>query len=306
MKTKMITVLTLLVMSLFIACSVNNKTDKEEKKVVDKTCNASKCKKEKVEPHRYGGWYCPDNLKGFPAVDIADWKNVPVVNGRMATKEESQNGTSLIFVDMELYPNAKHLDIKMPRLASFFNQSANREDLVIVIQAINVDNDSVVGFRYLNGGNGSANLSEVKLLSKNEIEALTPSKFVTQTVHITAMQDKVWDVLTNSDYKSELDQTFNSKNNLSHDWRKTTNVNFHYANAGNITAPYADKLYGNFYIQNDYDNLQYTEKFFVFYNQETMQTELKLVCGPFRDDFDVQNKALSNWAKQVKILSEKE
>lgn len=26
--------------------------------------------------HQYGGWYCPDNLNGFPAVNIKEWKNV--------------------------------------------------------------------------------------------------------------------------------------------------------------------------------------------------------------------------------------
>ena len=41
------------------------------------------------EPHKYGGWYCPDNLNGFPAVDINNWENVPIVNGRMATKDRN-------------------------------------------------------------------------------------------------------------------------------------------------------------------------------------------------------------------------
>ena len=53
--------------------------------------------------HDYGNWYCPDNLNGFPAVDIKKWESVPVVNGRMATMEETQNGTSLIFIDNQKY-----------------------------------------------------------------------------------------------------------------------------------------------------------------------------------------------------------
>ena len=100
----------------------------------------------KSEPHRYGGWYCPDNLNGFPAVDIADWKSVPVVNDRLPTKEEAQSEASLIFVDREKYPDAKALDMTMPKLALFYNESAQREDLVIVIQAFNVQNDSIVWF----------------------------------------------------------------------------------------------------------------------------------------------------------------
>jgi hypothetical protein len=42
------------------------------------------------------GWYCPDNTKMFPPVDIKSWNKVPVVNGRLPTFEETQNGTSLI------------------------------------------------------------------------------------------------------------------------------------------------------------------------------------------------------------------
>ena len=69
-----------------------------------------------VEPHKYGGWYCPDNLNGFPAVDIHNWEDVPVINGRMPTQDETQTEASLIFIDIEKYPNAKPLDLKMPQL----------------------------------------------------------------------------------------------------------------------------------------------------------------------------------------------
>jgi hypothetical protein len=51
------------------------------------------------DTHRYGGWYCPDNLNGFPAVDIQDWDAVPVINDRLPTREEAQNGTSLMYID---------------------------------------------------------------------------------------------------------------------------------------------------------------------------------------------------------------
>ena len=121
-----------------------------------------------VEPHKYGGWYCPDNLNGFPAVDINNWEDVPVINGRMPTQDETQTEASLIFIDIEKYPNAKPLDLKMPQLARFYNNHSRKEEIVIVIQAINVSNDSVVGFRYLNGGNGSARFNEVNFVDDND------------------------------------------------------------------------------------------------------------------------------------------
>jgi len=301
MKNKMFKVLTVLCLTSFTFCSQNKNT------IDHKYVKTSNQNDEKIitEPHRYGGWYCPDNLNGFPAVDINNWKSVPVVNGRMATKEETQNGKSLIFPDTLKYPNAKVLDIKMPKLASFYNEYSKREDHVIVIQAINVDNDSIVGFRYLNGGNGSARLNEVKFLSDNEIEMISASRFVSLTIKIKAPQDVIWKLLTKSENAEFLQATFDKDNKLKTDWRKTSNINYHYPRNGILTSSYADKLFGNFYIQNDYEHLQYNEKFLLLENEQTKNTELKIVCGPYGDDFETQKNILNNWAKKVKELSEK-
>lgn len=258
----------------------------------------------KAEPHRYGGWYCPDNLNGFPAVDLAKWNEVPVVHDRMPTLEETQNGTSLIFVDAEKYPNAKPLGIAMPKLAHFYNHSAKRSDLVIVIQAVNIDNDSIVGFRYLNGGNGSARLNEVVFLNENELAELPSSRFITQVYEINATPAAVWEILTKPEHSKDLQATFDPKSTLNRDWRNATNLNFHYANAGKVTAQYADKLFGNFYIQNDYEQLAYTEKFILLQDETSGITTLQFVCGPYLEDFEAQQKALMNWAKAVKKMSE--
>jgi len=301
MKNKTYKVLILLCIISFTSCSQINKPDDS------KEIEVSNQKKTQIksEPHRYGGWYCPDNLNGFPPVNITNWKNVPIINGRMATKEETQNGTSLIFVDRLKYPNAKALDIEMPKLASFYNEYSKREDLIIVIQAINVDNDSIVGFRYLNGGNGSARLKEVKFLSDNEIEMIPTSRFVTLNIKIDATQDTIWKVLTKSENTKFLQTTFDKDNKLKTDWRKGSNVNYHYPNTGFLTSSYASKLFGNFYIQNDYNYLQYNEKFLLLENEQTKNTELKIVSGPYGDDFKAQRSILKNWAQKVKELSEK-
>ncbi len=256
------------------------------------------------EPHRYGGWYCPDNLNGFPAVDIADWDEVPVVNGRMATREETQKGMSLILVDSEKYPDAKALDMPMPQLAAFKNRHTQRDEIIIVIQAINVDNDSVVGFRYLNGGNGSARLNEVRFLNDDEIAMIPSGRFVSHSIKIKATQDEIWQVLTQPEYAEKLQQTFDKNKDLPVTWRINTNVNFVYPDAGEQTASYGDKLYGCFYVQNDYDHLQYTEKFLLRENEEGNETELIIACGPFADDFNAQQNILGAWAREVKKLSE--
>ena len=37
-------------------------------------------------------WHCPDN-RLFPAVNIKQWNKVPVVNGRLPTLKETENGS---------------------------------------------------------------------------------------------------------------------------------------------------------------------------------------------------------------------
>ena len=304
MQNKILITLCALCLSTFMSCSQNNPTVKNN--TIEKP--TEKVSATKQEPHRYGGYYCPDNLGGFPAVDINNWKNVPVVNGRMATREETQNGTSLIFVDLEKYPDTKPLDIKMPKLARFYNESSGKEEIIIVIQALNVSNDSVVGFRYLNGGNGSAFLDQVRFLSDKEVENISSSRFVSITLDINASKSKIWDVLTKVENSKALQAIYGHENNLKGDWNKGSKVNFKYPDAGYITSEFAGNLFGNQYIQIDFEfeNKQYVQKFLVVENQDTKSSELIIVCGPYDDDFKNQKTILKNWSQKVKELSEKE
>ncbi len=260
-----------------------------------------------TKTHNYGGYYCPDNLNGFPAVDINNWESVPVVNGRMATKEETQNGTSLIFVDHEKYPDAKPLDIKMPKLARFYNNHSSKREIVIVIQALNISNDSIVGFRYLNGGNGSARLNEVQFLSDKEIKNISSSRFFTLNLKINATEANIWDVLTKEEYSKTLQAIFDKDNTLEADWYKSSEVNFKYLNLSAITSVFAGDLWGNKYIQIDsrWGEHQYVEKFLLSEKEGATETELQIVCGPYGDDFEKQKSILNNWAQKVKGLSEK-
>jgi hypothetical protein len=296
--------LTILCHIAIVSCSQTNTT--VENNEIEKPKEKVNAKKE--EPHKYGGWYCPDNLNGFPAIDIRNWKSVPVVNGRMATKEETQNGSALIFVDMEKYPDAKPLDMEMPKLARYFSNASKKEEIIIVIQALNISDDSIVGFRYLNGGNGSARLNEVRFLADKEIENLPSSHFVSININIKATQNEIWDVLTNPEYSKTLQPVFDKERTLKADWSQLSTVNFKYLKGGNITSEFAGNLYGNYYIQIDFGfgNYQYVEKFFLLENEQTKSTVLQIVCGPYNDDFENQKTILNNWAKKVKELSEKE
>ena len=293
MKRKTFLALTFLTLLSLTACS-----QQSDKKVDHLGCKAAPEKElvKQKEPHQYGGWYCPDNLYGFPAVDIQDWKEVPVVNGRMPSKEETQDGTSLIFVDQEKYPDAKPLDMKMPRLANFYNDFTKREELIIVIQALHVQQASVVGFRYLNGGNGSARLSEVSFIDETIEDAFLESKFVSFRLNINAGQEKIWKVLINSGPKV-IKQTNEGA-------MQRPNLSYTYPKAGELTSTTAELWYGSYYMQNDYKNNLYTEKFFLREDTNTGITELNVVCGPFTDDYEAQYKLLDHWAKNIKTFSE--
>ena len=261
----------------------------------------------KETTHNYGGWYCPDNLNGFPAVDLKDWENVPIVNGRLPTEEESRNGSSLIYVDTKEHPSAKAMSMELPKLATFYNQYSRKNEVIIVIQAIEIGNDSIVGFRYLNGGNGSAHFREITFIAENEVSTISNAQFVSFDISINASADKAWEVMTKPSFTTELQPVFDKKNSLSKDWKATSNVNYYYANKNEMTGKYADLLFGNWYIQNDYliNDVAYVEKFLLFGNEEKNQTILKVVCGPFNQDFETQQSILHEWAEKIKKLSEK-
>ncbi|MCB9335262.1 MAG: hypothetical protein H6586_03880 [Flavobacteriales bacterium] len=260
------------VLLFFVGCSnAENQPVKEHEKT------------QQQPTHHYGGWYCPDNLFGFPAVNLKDWKNVPVIQDRLPTQEETRNGSSLIFVEILKYPDAKAMNIQLPQLANYYSPYTKKTELVIVIQAIEIENDTIVGFRYLNGGNGSSHYREVDFISENEVANLHDAKFVNLDIPINADEDKVWDVLTDA------------------------KVKYQYANKEQLTNGYGDLLFGNWYMQNDYliNDVGYVEKFLVIRDKEKNLTELKIVCGPYLDDFENQQTALKDWSEKVKELSEK-
>ena len=118
------------------------------------------------------GWFCPDNISMFPPVEIKSWNKVPVVNGRLPTFEETQNGTSLIYYDINKTPDAKAYDTTLPKLASFFCPATKKEETVIVIQIVQTKKDTVVGYRFLTGGNGTHDFRDFHFLTDSEIKKL--------------------------------------------------------------------------------------------------------------------------------------
>jgi hypothetical protein len=264
--------------------------------------------------HPYGGWSCPDNLRVFPAVDIQKLDEVPVVMGRLPTKEETQNGTSLMFFDTTLIPAARPLDMTLPKLARYYSTYTKKNELIIVIQAVVVEQDTVVGFRYVNGGNGSAWFGEVNFISDEEIDELGNTPFVSFDSEIKASPEKIWEVITSPTNAKTLGEVFDKNAFVESDWKMDSEVHFKYepdsiVNTGIVTASWE-----NLYIQVDYnfDGYHYVEKFLILKNNQyrllednnTPKTQLQIVSGPYGEDFEAQKVVWNNWLQKVKELSE--
>jgi len=260
---------------------------------------------ERRESHNYGGWYCPDNLNGFPVVDFSDWADVPVVNGRMATQEETRNGSSLMFIDMEKYPDAKPMDITTPKLARYYNEYTQNDELIIVIQAVTVENDSVVGFRYINGGNGSARFHEVDFLTDPEVENLTSARFISKTISIDAKAKDIYKVITDSIYATRLGEGFYENVIYDTDWKRESKVVVKDATGDVLRTGRLTAVWPN-YLQIDYnfEGVNYVEKLFLSSNEEGRSTELTLVAGPFNEGFNEQKESWNSWCYTLKVLSE--
>ncbi|MFY0672790.1 MAG: hypothetical protein JXQ87_05275 [Bacteroidia bacterium] len=266
----------------------------------------SNTEQNEIEQHSFGGWYCPDNLFGLPAVNIQEWEKVPVVNGRLPTQEETKSGAALIFVDKDKFPDAKPLDVKMPKLARFKSPYTNRDEIIIVFQTVVVQQDTIVGYRYLNGGNGSSRYNEVNFLTETEINEIPESQFVQLRIQIKATPEQIWQVITSPIRNGQFIPIFEGDNDVKENWRDETNLNFTYSKSGNLTSDFANLLYGNYYIQNDYDNeYNYSEKFMISNSEEDSSTcELIISCGPFGKDYEQQLELITKWANRVKELSQ--
>ena len=259
----------------------------------------------KSEPHRYGGWYCPDNF-GFVPVDIKELSEVPAISDRLPTQEELNNKMSLINVDTEKYPDARALEMDLPRLGRINSPYKGIRELVIVIQAIVVSGDTVVGYRFPNGGNGSAWLSDVSFLSESEVAEYGSQPFYYSTEVVNASKEEIWEAARNTDYFKQLGEKFDKKDFFNSDWTSESKAHLEIVDEGERATGFVGTHFGNVYLHIDYviDGFHYSEKMLMIEDHEANTTKLFFACGPFPDDFEKQNIHWSNWFESVKNASE--
>ena len=119
----------------------------------------------------------------FPPIDIKTWNKTPCVNGRLATKKETENGTALLAYDKK--DGVKPYNMTLPKLAYLTRTKKDKEqpfdskprekieELVVVIQIVKKPKDTMVGYRPLTGSNGASIFRDFRFLTDDEVKKVT-------------------------------------------------------------------------------------------------------------------------------------
>ena len=207
-----------------------------------------------------------------------------------------------MYFDPAEHPDAKALEMTMPRLARFQSEVTGKNELVIIIQAIEENGDSVVGFRYLNGGNGTSWFDEVTFLSDTEIDELGSLDFVTIETDIKATKDEIWEVITDPQAGENLGKKHDEPALTTRNWTPSplvtgTSQPDHLTARGELPD-----FWGNKYIQMDYniDGHHYVEKILIMRNANEDHSHILVVAGPYRTKVDAQQLAWQQWLQRLK------
>jgi hypothetical protein len=290
---------------VFVACAQQeNKSNTETVEPADKAIEVAE--KRHHEPHPYGGWYCPDNLNGFPPVDIQELDKIPVVEGRLPSEEEARNGMSLIYVDTEKYLNARALDIDLPQLATIYSEHSDMEELVIIIQAIVIDEDTIVGYRFPNGGNGSAWIDQVSFLNPDDVAGFGSRPFVFEKANIEATTQDIWGAFTETVYARQLGERFNKEAFFASEWTNHSMARLEYKTLGEKAKGIVANVFGSLYLQIDYDlnGFHFAEKFLILEDDASGTSEVLLVSGPYRENFETYQRDWQTWLAELTAESE--
>lgn len=286
--------------SVLISCQNSNhvQTEKPEK-------NPEPVPAGSAEPHQYSGWYCPDNF-GFIPVDIQKLKEVPVIADRLPTKEELQKNMSLIDVDVKKYPDARALKMELPRVGRVNSERLGIKELIIVIQAIVVQNDTIVGYRFANGGNGTSRLRDVTFLTNDEVAALGSQPFYYSESVINSSIKDIWKAMCKTDYFKGLGKKFNKQEFFASEWNSKSEAHLSLNTSEEKAEGFVGMAFGNYYLHIDYDRngFHYSEKLLMIENQNDHSTSLFFESGPFPKDYEKQKPVLDNWLSALKKASE--
>jgi hypothetical protein len=287
---------------LIIGCNQTEKLAKVDGQTEELVEKESKYEKR----HPYGGWLCPDNFGMFPPVDIEGLDEVPVVEGRLPTEEEARNGHSLMHIDTSIYKDARPLDMALPRLARIHSHHNDMDELIIVIQAVVIGEDSIVGYRFPSGGNGSAWLGQVTFLDEDETDQMGSLPYVYIKEEIKASTIDIWKAFSSTEYAQGLGKKFDKKDFFNQDWTIESRANLSYEKDGERASGVIMNMFGSLYGQIDYekDGFHFTEKLLIMQDYDTGHSEMHIVFGPYTEGYEEKKKEWMAWVKDVKERSE--
>jgi len=95
-------------------------------------------------------------------LDINTWSQTPCITDRVATKDDVEAGLAVFYINNPR--EMKPLKVKLPACAIHTDQDTKQETPVIMIQAEKFQGQKLIGYRFLNGGNGIGLLSEFTIL----------------------------------------------------------------------------------------------------------------------------------------------
>lgn len=96
-------------------------------------------------------------------IEIDNWKSIQHISGQLAVEQDVKEGRAVFHIDSQ-GGTLKPLDIVIPSLAYQIDQETGEKVLVVLIQGELVDDQQVVGVRYIDGGNGVCTLPEIEFI----------------------------------------------------------------------------------------------------------------------------------------------
>lgn len=92
-------------------------------------------------------------------IELEKWREVPCIQGRVATEEDIKNGIAVFAIPS----GSKPYEVQLPLCAIQIDTETNKRVPCIAIQIEEADNGVFIGVRYLDGGNGIGTPEDIEL-----------------------------------------------------------------------------------------------------------------------------------------------
>jgi hypothetical protein len=121
------------------------------------------------------------------------------------------------------------------------------------------------------------------------------------------IKEKVWAAITQTAYAKKLGQKFGEEAFFASPWTSQSRVDLNYEGLGESANGYAMVLFGNIYMQIDYDynGRQAVEKVLILDNQDGKGSKIQVVFGPYAKNIASQQALWEAWLEEVRAISEK-